>query len=114
VQAIRAASAELGGLDGITTFCEMAVPLVARLTEAMGLPGNTPDAVDAARDKVGFLRECGTFVVYYTLVGLRSECVCTVLCCIPTVTGDAAETEQMSSILLGRSVCCVLHHAVQA
>jgi carnosine synthase len=52
VQAIRAASAELGGLDGITTFCEMAVPLVARLTEALGLPGNTPDAVDAARDKV--------------------------------------------------------------
>jgi carnosine synthase len=52
LQAIRAASAELGGLDGITTFCEMAVPLVARLTEALGLPGNTPDAVDAARDKV--------------------------------------------------------------
>lgn len=50
-KAIRAASAELGGLDGITTFCEMAVPLVARLTEALGLPGNTPDAVDAARDK---------------------------------------------------------------
>jgi hypothetical protein len=54
LQAIRAASAELGGLDGITTFCEMAVPLVARLTEALGLPGNTPDAVDAARDKVSW------------------------------------------------------------
>lgn len=52
-QAIRNASAALGGLDGITTFCEMAVPLVARLTEALGLPGNTPEAVDAARDKVG-------------------------------------------------------------
>ena len=28
------------------------VPLVARLAEALGLPGNTPDAVDVARDKV--------------------------------------------------------------
>lgn len=41
----------VGTVDGITTFCEMAVPLVARLTEALGLPGNTPEAVDAARDK---------------------------------------------------------------
>jgi len=39
-------------VDGITTFCEMAVPLVSRLAEALGLPGNTPAAVDAARDKV--------------------------------------------------------------
>lgn len=51
LQAIRAASAALGGLDGVTTFCEMAVPLVSRLAEALGLPGNTPEAVDAARDK---------------------------------------------------------------
>ena len=29
----------------------MAVPLVSRITEALGLPGNAPDAVDAARDK---------------------------------------------------------------
>jgi len=36
----------------VTTFCEMAVPLVARLSEALGLPGNTAEAVDAARDKV--------------------------------------------------------------
>ena len=27
------------------------MPLVARLAEKLGLPGNTPDAVDAARDK---------------------------------------------------------------
>lgn len=50
-QAVRSASAALGGLDGVTTFCEMAVPLVSRLAEALGLPGNTPQAVDAARDK---------------------------------------------------------------
>jgi carnosine synthase len=52
MQALRSAAMPLGGLDGVTTFCEMAVPLVARLAEALGLPGNTPDAVDAARDKV--------------------------------------------------------------
>ena len=27
------------------------MPLVARLAERFGLPGNTPDSVDAARDK---------------------------------------------------------------
>lgn len=51
-QGIKAASSKLGGLDGITTFCEMAVPLVARLAEKLGLPTNSPDGVDAARDKV--------------------------------------------------------------
>lgn len=43
--------ADLGDLDGITTFCELAVPLAARLAEQLGLPGNTPAAVDTARDK---------------------------------------------------------------
>lgn len=52
-QAIKAASRDLMHVDGICTFCEMAVPLVSRLAEALGLPGNTPEAVDAARDKVG-------------------------------------------------------------
>ncbi len=33
------------------SFSEMAMPLVARLTEQLGLPGNSPEAVDAARDK---------------------------------------------------------------
>lgn len=42
---------EFGDLDGICTFCEMAVPLVARLAEKLGLPGNPPAAVDTARDK---------------------------------------------------------------
>lgn len=42
---------ELGSLDGVLSFCEMAQPLVARLAEHLGLPGNSPAAVDAARDK---------------------------------------------------------------
>lgn len=42
---------DLGELDGVCTFCEMAVPLVSRIAESLGLPGNAPDAVDAARDK---------------------------------------------------------------
>ena len=42
---------EYGELDGVCTFCEMAVPLVSRISEKFALPGNTPAAVDAARDK---------------------------------------------------------------
>jgi carnosine synthase len=42
---------EIGGIDGICTFWEVAVPLVARLTESLGLPGNSSAAVDTARDK---------------------------------------------------------------
>ena len=42
---------DLGELDGVCTFCEMAVPLVSRIAETLGLPGNSPAAVDAARDK---------------------------------------------------------------
>ena len=38
-------------VDGVCSFCEVAIPLVARVAEAMGLPGNTPAAVDGARDK---------------------------------------------------------------
>ena len=52
-QAIREVQSKVGEIDGITTFCEMAVPLAARLAEKFGLPGNTPQAVDNARDKVG-------------------------------------------------------------
>jgi len=40
-----------GAVDGITTFIELSVPLVARLCEALGLPGFRPESVDAARDK---------------------------------------------------------------
>jgi biotin carboxylase len=49
--AITRVARELGELDGVCSFSEMAMPLVARLAEKLGLPGNTPDAVDAARDK---------------------------------------------------------------
>ena len=42
---------ELGSIDGITTFCEMAVPLAAALAHSLHLPGNPPSAVDLARDK---------------------------------------------------------------
>jgi hypothetical protein len=53
MQAIKRASAEVGELDGVTTFCELAVPLASRLAEKLGLPHNSPQAVDNARDKVG-------------------------------------------------------------
>jgi hypothetical protein len=36
---------EVGELDGVCSFSEMAMPLVARLTEKLGLPGNTPASV---------------------------------------------------------------------
>jgi len=39
------------GLDGVTTFNEFAVPIVARLAEQLGLAGNPPSACDLARDK---------------------------------------------------------------
>eukprot|EP00931_Biecheleriopsis_adriatica_P003090 TRINITY_DN10437_c0_g4_i1.p1 TRINITY_DN10437_c0_g4~~TRINITY_DN10437_c0_g4_i1.p1 ORF type:complete len:628 (+),score=102.92 TRINITY_DN10437_c0_g4_i1:255-1886(+) len=37
--------------DGVLTFCELSVPVVARLCEVLGLPGHSPAAVDKARDK---------------------------------------------------------------
>jgi len=40
-----------GPADGIATFVELSVPLVARLCENLGLPGHTPAAVDSARNK---------------------------------------------------------------
>ena len=36
---------------GVCTFCELSVPLVARLAETLGLPGPSSAAVDTARDK---------------------------------------------------------------
>lgn len=38
--------------DGVLSFWEESVPTVARVAAALGLPGNPPDAVDAARSKV--------------------------------------------------------------
>jgi len=40
-----------GAADGLATFVELSVPLVARLAEALGLPGHLPAAVDSARNK---------------------------------------------------------------
>ncbi|KAL4430749.1 hypothetical protein ABPG75_006005 [Micractinium tetrahymenae] len=42
---------EMGDLDGVTCFCELAVPLASRLCERLGLATNSPQSVDAARDK---------------------------------------------------------------
>jgi len=40
-----------GPVDGIASFVELSIPLVARLAEALGLPGHRPAAVDSARNK---------------------------------------------------------------
>eukprot|EP00931_Biecheleriopsis_adriatica_P003086 TRINITY_DN10437_c0_g1_i2.p1 TRINITY_DN10437_c0_g1~~TRINITY_DN10437_c0_g1_i2.p1 ORF type:complete len:625 (+),score=118.02 TRINITY_DN10437_c0_g1_i2:69-1943(+) len=40
-----------GPVDGIASFVELSIPLVARLTEALGLPGHRPASVDSARNK---------------------------------------------------------------
>ncbi len=37
--------------SGICTFCELSVPIAARLAEALGLPGPSSAAIDVARDK---------------------------------------------------------------
>ena len=36
---------------GVCTFCELSVPIAARLAEALGLPGPSSKAIDVARDK---------------------------------------------------------------
>lgn len=51
LSSIKKVRNELGNLDGVCSFSEMAMPLVARLAEKLGLPGNSPNAVDNARDK---------------------------------------------------------------
>lgn len=51
LKAIDDVSEECGGVDAVTTFCEVATPLVARVCAALNLPGNSPEAVDLARDK---------------------------------------------------------------
>jgi carnosine synthase len=40
-----------GPADAVITFVELSVAMVARLAEHLALPGQTPDAVDTARDK---------------------------------------------------------------
>lgn len=51
LEAVKRVRAELGDLDGVVSFAEMAMPLVARLADALGLPGNPASAIDDARDK---------------------------------------------------------------
>lgn len=51
LSALQSLASEGVHLDGICTFSEVAVPLVSRLAEALGLPGNPVGAVDTARDK---------------------------------------------------------------
>mmetsp|Transcript_30006 Transcript_30006/g.71495 ORF Transcript_30006/g.71495 Transcript_30006/m.71495 type:complete len:603 (+) Transcript_30006:197-2005(+) len=51
MEAIKKVKSDLGDVDGILTFCEVAVPLASRLSEVFGLPGNSCEAVDNARNK---------------------------------------------------------------
>eukprot|EP00983_Pelagomonas_calceolata_P073201 1152043-Pelagomonas_calceolata.AAC.4 len=71
LQGIKRAVSEVGELDGVTTFCELAVPLAVRIAEKLGLPHNTPDSIDFARDKVCSGSADGAWV------GARARvCVC--------------------------------------
>lgn len=52
LEGAKAAAADLNvAIDGVVTFCEVAVPVVARMALELQLPGNTPGAIDVARDK---------------------------------------------------------------
>ncbi|HEX4519665.1 MAG TPA: ATP-grasp domain-containing protein [Gaiellaceae bacterium] len=51
-RAVLAALGEAARLDGVITFWEDAVPAMARVAEALGLPGFPPAAADAARSKL--------------------------------------------------------------
>ncbi len=46
-------------VDGVMTYWEDSVTVVARVAAALGLPGNSPSAVDAARSKIR-MREVST------------------------------------------------------
>merc|ERR1712187_981995 len=43
--------ADVGEIAGVCSFFEVAVPIATRLAEALGLPHNSPAAIDNARDK---------------------------------------------------------------
>lgn len=47
----EASKQELGNIDGIMTFVDMATPLTSRLCDALGYPGNAAVAVEVARAK---------------------------------------------------------------
>jgi len=54
VNELQTLTLEMGHIDGITTFCEMAVPLVSRLAQILNLPHNPVESIDIARDKHAF------------------------------------------------------------
>ena len=60
----------MGELDGVTTFCELAVPLAVRIAEKLGLPHNTPDAIDYARNKASVCA-CVYFLTRLTMHATR-------------------------------------------
>src|SRR5262249_27027514 len=49
---LDALSAEAIRPDGVLTFWELRVPVMARVAASLGLPGNPTDAVDTARSKL--------------------------------------------------------------
>lgn len=51
LDAVRTYLAEGGHLDAVATFHEGALHVAARVSAELGLPGNSPDAVRAMRDK---------------------------------------------------------------
>lgn len=65
-----------GKADAIATVVELSVPLVARLSEALGLPGHRPQAVDNARNKHATraaLKKAGLPTPRNSLITHRSE-----------------------------------------
>lgn len=58
---------------------ELAVPLAVRLGEKLGMPHNTPDAVDNARDKVG----TGAADMHETFLSLRLSSAEALVCVAP-------------------------------
>ena len=43
----------MGDLDGVTCFCELAMPLAARLCERLGLASNSPAALASDGPRAG-------------------------------------------------------------
>lgn len=77
VEKVRAYHA-MHPLDGAVTFWEDDVPLVAAITTALGLHGNTPEAADNARSKFKMRelwKQAGVPCQKYALVTTRDEAV---------------------------------------
>lgn len=66
----------IGEIDGVATVVELSVPIVARLTEALGLPGHEPEVVDRARDKGltrAALKKAGLPTPPYCVIGCEAD-----------------------------------------